>query len=197
MCFFPQVEATKGERVWDELLEKGGAVSLKLLEGCLSRSHSLNMARGPGQGGFCKRFPDLEEIRAMVPDPYMLRYQYADGVKATCLLLSGLVNDFTFAAQIAGEERPLATLHYLDSYGGHGDHGKGPGSNVQYSSILMSGAEKMFLSGEAHVPIERTLLTGGLVEAGCQSLTLGKRIETPHLAEVSYQPSPLSSFGFD
>ena len=107
------------------------------------------------------------------------------------------MNDFTFAATIKGQEAPLATLHYLDSYGGHGDHGKGPGSNVQYSSILMSGAERMFLSGEAHVPIERTLLTGGLVEAGCQSLTLGKRIETPHLAEVAYQPAPLSNFGFE
>lgn len=124
------------------------------------------------------------------------RYEYADGVRATCLLLSGLVNDFTFAGKIAGEEAPLATLHYLDSYGGHGDHGKGPGSNVQYSSILMAGAERMFLSGKAHVPIERTLLTGGLVEAGCQSLTLKKRVETPHLTGVCYQPPHLSNFGF-
>ena len=124
------------------------------------------------------------------------RYEYTDGVSATCLLLSGVVNDFTFAAKIAGEDAPLATLHYLDSYGGHGDHGNGPGSNVQYSSILMSGAERMFLSGKAHVPIERTLLTGGLVEAGCQSLTLKKRIETPHLAGLCYQPARISNFGF-
>ena len=29
---------------------------------------------------------------------------------------------------------------------------------------VQSGAERMFLSGVAHQPIERTLLTGGLVE---------------------------------
>jgi hypothetical protein len=61
----------------------------------------------------------------------------------------------------------------------------------------MSGAERMFLSGEAHVPIERTLLTGGLVEAGCQSLTLKKRIETPHLAHVHYEAASISNFGFE
>ena len=53
----------------------------------------------------------------------------------------------------------------------------------------------MFLSGEAHVPIERTLLTGGLVEAGCQSLTLGERVETPHLAEVRYSVGPERLWG--
>ena len=53
------------------------------------------------------------------------------------------------------------------------------------------------LLGAPHPPIERTLLTGGLVEAGCQSLTLGERVETPHLAEVAYQPAPLSNFGFE
>ena len=39
------VEATQGDGVWQAL--ESGEISLKLLEGCLSRSHSLNMACGP------------------------------------------------------------------------------------------------------------------------------------------------------
>lgn len=69
------VEATRGEDVWRALLEDSeGGPSLKLLEACLSRSHSLNMARGAGNGGFCKRFPSVDEMREMAKEPYMIRY---------------------------------------------------------------------------------------------------------------------------
>ena len=39
------VEATQGDGVWSAL--ESGEINLKLLEGCLSRSHSLNMACEP------------------------------------------------------------------------------------------------------------------------------------------------------
>ena len=58
----------------------------------------------------------------------------------------------------------------------------------------MSKAEEMFLTGKAPYPIERTLLTTGLVAAGMESLgTNQKRLETPHLA-VKYQPPKQSLF---
>ena len=51
-----------------------------------------------------------------------------------------------------------------------------------------------FLTGEAPYPVERTLLTSGLVEAGLKSLAKGQqRIDTPHLA-VRYEPSRESTF---
>jgi hypothetical protein len=58
----------------------------------------------------------------------------------------------------------------------------------------MSKAEEMFMTGKAPYPIERTLLTTGLVAAGMQSLASDqKRLETPHLA-VRYQPPKASLF---
>ena len=58
----------------------------------------------------------------------------------------------------------------------------------------MSQAERMFVTGKAPYPIERTLLTTGLVAAGLQSLAEGqKRIETPHLA-VRYRSRRESTF---
>jgi hypothetical protein len=47
----------------------------------------------------------------------------------------------------------------------------------------------MFLTSEAPFPIERTLLTTGLVAAGMESLAKEqKRLETPHLA-IKYMPT--------
>lgn len=66
---------------------------------------------------------------------------------------------------------------------------------VQYSSILMTNAEKMFLTRKAGYPIERTLLTSGVVEAACQSLTYKKRISTPHMASLTYMAPAQSLFG--
>ena len=50
------------------------------------------------------------------------------------------------AAKLKGQESVVSTLFYLDSGNTNGGNA---GHNVQYSSILMSGAEKMFLS-ESH-----------------------------------------------
>ncbi len=50
------------------------------------------------------------------------------------------------------------------------------------------------MTGKSPYPIERTLLTTGLVEAGVRSLGTGqKRIETPHLA-ICYQARRESTF---
>jgi hypothetical protein len=69
-----------------------------------------------------------------------------------------------------------------------------PNPNVVYSAALMSKAEEMFVTGNAPYPVERTLLTSGLVQAGLQSLAAGqKRHATPHLA-VRYQPPRESQF---
>ncbi len=100
---------------------------------------------------FSHRYPTPEQIRKWVKDPIAYRIEYADGVKATMLLMNGLVGDFTFAARLAGQAEPLSTLFYLP-----------PNPNVTYSASLMAQAEATFLTGRAPCPIERTLLTAVL-----------------------------------
>lgn len=168
------MQALRGDPVWQAMEAgswKAGGLDAELFEACLCRCQTL--AQGPE---FSHRHPTVQQMRSWVKTPVAYRFEYADGLKATMLLMNGLVGDFTFAARIKGQASPISTLFYLP-----------PNPNVVYSAALMSKAEEMFLTGKAPYPIERTLLTTGLVAAGMQSLAAGqKRLETPHLA-VRYQ----------
>jgi hypothetical protein len=168
------VQALRGDSVWKAMEAgswKAGGWDPKLFDACLCRSHTLAQA-----ATYSHRYPKPKQMREWVKAPVAYRIEYADGLKATMLLMNGLVGDFTFAARVKGEAEPLSTLFYLP-----------PNPNVVYSAALMSKAEEMFLTGKAPHPIERTLVTTGLVEAGMQSLSKDqKRLETPHLA-VRYQ----------
>lgn len=175
------LQALRGDSFWNGMNAgswKAGGWDPALFEACLSRSQTL--AQPPA---FSHRYPTARQIREWVKEPVAYRFEYADGLKATMLLMNGLVGDFTFAARIKGQAEPLSTLFYLP-----------PNPNVVYSAALMSKAEEMFLSGKAPYPIERTLLTTGLVAAGMESLFCGqKRLDTPHLA-IRYTAPRASTF---
>lgn len=164
------LQAIRGDAVWKAMAEKSwdaGGWDARLFEACLCRSQTL--AQTPTGND---RYPTPEQMREWVKDPIGYRYEYIDGTKATMLLMNGLVSDFTFAARVKGESEPLSTLFYLP-----------PNPNVTYSAVLMSKAEELFVTGKPPYPIDRTLLTTGLVEAGVRSLGEGqRRLETPHLA---------------
>jgi hypothetical protein len=175
------VRAMRGAAVWKAMESDGwadGGWDPRLFEACLARSQTLTQPET-----FSDRYPTGEQIRKWVRDPVAYRIEYADGTRATMLLMNGLVGDFTFAARLKGEPEPLSTLFYLP-----------PNPNVVYSAALMSKAEEMFQTGKPPCPIERTLLTTGLVEACVRSLGTGQeRIETPHLA-IPYQAPRESMF---
>src|SRR4051812_10873595 len=175
------VQGLRGEAVWEAMSagswSKGGWDS-RLFDACLSRSQTLAQPET-----FSDRYPTPEQMRAWVKDPVAYRIEYTDGLRGTMLLMNKLVGDFTFAARLAGQDEPLSTLFYLP-----------PNPNVTYSAELMSRVEAMFLSGRVPYPIERTLLTSGLLAAAVRSLGEGqKRIETPHLA-IRYQAPRESTF---
>jgi hypothetical protein len=175
------LQALRGEAIWKAMQAdswQAGGWDPRLLEACLCRSQTLAQPET-----FSHRHPTPKQIREWVKDPVLYRFEYADGLKASMLLLNGLVNDFTFAARLQNRQEPLSTLFYLP-----------PTPNVTYSAGLMAKAEEMFLTGKPPFPIERTLLTTGLVAAGTQSLGSGQKLlETPHLA-IQYRVPEASGF---
>jgi hypothetical protein len=174
------MHALRGDAVWKAMDAGGwsaGGWDPELFEACLCRSQTLAQAPTTSH-----RYPTQEQMREWVKEPVAFRYEHADGLKATMLLMNGLVMDFTFAAKLKNQTEPLSTLFYLP-----------PNPNVVYSAALMSKAEETFLTGKAPYPVERTLLTSGLVEAGMQSLGKNQRLETPHL-NVQYKAPEKSQF---
>ena len=175
------MHALKGDAVWKALDSgswAGGGWDPVLFEACLSRSHTLKQPES-----FSHRYPTREQMQAWVKDPIAYRFEYNDGLRATMLLMNGLTEDFLVAAKLKDQAEPLSTLYHLP-----------PNPNVVYSAALMSQAEKMFVTGKAPYPVERTLLTSGLVQAGLQSLADGqKQNATPHLA-VKYEAPRESAF---
>lgn len=175
------VQALRGDAVW-KAMEQGswakGGWNPQLFEACLSRSQTLKQPET-----FSHRYPTYEQIKAFVKEPIIYRIEYADGLKATMMLMNGLIGDITVAAKVKSQAEPVSTLFYLPEV-----------PNVTYSASLMAKAEETFLTGKAPCPIERTLLTSGLVSAGTRSLgSEQKRFETPHLA-VKYKAPQESTF---
>jgi len=176
------IHALRGDAVWDAMRAgswANGGWSPALFEACLCRSQSLT----PTRKGFNHVYPDVDQLPAVVPDPVAYRYEHADGLKGTILLLTGLVADITFAARVKGRRNPLSSLMYLP-----------PHAVCNFFSPQVYHMETLFVAGEAPYPVERTLLTTGVTAAGVESLWRGqKRIETPHLG-IRYQPTEASTF---
>jgi hypothetical protein len=99
-CGVVSMHALRGDAVW-QAIDAGswerGDWDAGLFEACLCRSQTL--AQPPT---FSDRHPTAEEMRQWVKEPAAYRFEYADGLKATMLLLNGLVEDFTFAARLKG-----------------------------------------------------------------------------------------------
>jgi hypothetical protein len=175
------VQAYRGARFWDALRE--GVWPRPLMEAALTRSHTLT----PARQGFNHILPTDGDLRRLVEDPVAYRYEHADGLKCTLLLMSGLVRDFNFAASVNGSREPWSTQMYLPMPDGRT-------TLANFFSPLVNHMEKLFLTGRSPYPVERTLLTTGLTAAGIESLHLGqKRFDTPHLA-IRYQPREESTF---
>lgn len=176
------VEAYRGERFWKALEE--GVWPRELMNAALCRSHTLT----PSRQGFNNDFPTLDDMKRLVKDPVAYRYEHADGLMSTILLMNGLVEDFNFAAQIDGQSKPFSVQMYLPM----------PPRRTtlaNFFSPLVNHIEKMFLTGKPSYPVERTLLTTGLTAAGVESLYRGQvRYETPHLAAIAYGPVTESTY---
>jgi hypothetical protein len=175
------LQAYRGDKFWDALRE--GRWSRRLMEAALCRSHTLT----PAREGFNDILPTDDDLRRLVTDPVAYHYEHDDGLICTMILFDGLVKDFNFAADVQGRREPFSTQMYLPMPDGRT-------TLADFFNPLVNNMEKMFLTGKPTYPVERTLLTTGMVEAGIESLyRQQERYETPHLA-ITYQPTRESTF---
>ena len=108
-------------------------------------------------------------------NPAVFLIEHRDGFKSAMLMLSGYINNFAYAGKSEGGID--ATEFYLQN--------GGPYAHFSYLSLNI---EEMFLTGRSQYPVERTLLTTGILDAAMQSRYQGYiRLETPYLSEITYQ----------
>ncbi len=180
-CGVKWLKAYRGDTFWNAHHEQ--VWSCELFESALCRSHTLT----PSRPGFNNPFPTLDEMKEIVKDPIAYHYEHQDGLKSTMILMNGLVQDFNFAAYIGTDSEILSTQMYLPM----------PPARTTLANFFspqVNNIEQMFLTGKATYPVERTLLTTGLVAAGVDSLFEdGSKQDTPHL-DISYQSTPESTF---
>ena len=161
------VQMIEGDAVWKAGEE--GRWSKELLAAAFSRSDTLL-----GVSDTESRPQDLArngELPKLVRNPAAYFIEYRDGLKATLLMLNGALKDYNFAARVRG--LGLRSTQFLLT----------PNPNVTYSACLMSKVEEMIATGKAPYPVERTLLTSGILEACLTSKVQDhKRLETAPLA---------------
>lgn len=172
------VQLIEGGAVWKAADED--RYSKELLAAALSRSDTpLGLTVTDG------RTQDLlssGELRNLAKTPAAYFIEYRDGLKATMLMLNGAIKDFNFAARLTGGQ--LWSTQFLLT----------PEPNVTYSACLMHKVEQMFEAGSAPYPVDRTLLTSGILEACLTSkLQNHARLETPQLS-VAYAAPRESQF---
>lgn len=173
----------------DALWEAGdrGVWSWELLGHALGRSHSVNVGEIKQNTLDFRPPPGLDSITKL-RHPYGFIIEYVDGLRATVLILNGHVDDTTVAARIenpgGGGESIVSTLMYLPAP---------PGAS--FFNPLVLRIEDFFKAGKAPYPVQRTQLTGGILDVALESRVKGqKRFETPELAAIDYKAPADSGF---
>ena len=152
------VQCLTGPAIWQE--GNAGRWSWDLLHAALARSENAGV-----------RALTAADLQAKTKDPEVFVVEYRDGFRASVLMLYGVVEEFLFAGRVKDASSPVSTLFWLqDKPFGH------------FARLNMA-VEKMFLTGKATYPVERTLLTTGILDRAMHSRhQKGTKLETPELA---------------
>ncbi|MES3019250.1 MAG: hypothetical protein V4721_15800 [Bacteroidota bacterium] len=145
------VEGLKGDDVW-------AAIDSGRISGALVNA-ACDTIQGKATGS----------MREVVKTPYAVIVKYSDGTKGSILMLNEYVNSgWAYAAKANG--KTVATEFVLDN-------------SMSYShfSYLSLNIQKFIVTGKPTAPIERNLMTSGIIDMGIRSLAQGEVIKTPFL----------------
>jgi hypothetical protein len=172
------VHAARGEKLWEMLAERESTQQLFL--SALCRSHFL-----PVETGYPTERMSFAWARKTMPDTTGYFIEHLDGF-STAIFLTG-IRDFNYAGMRADNGEIIGCQMMLPM----------PGSSAttaDFFNPLSFHVEQMILNRSTIYPIERTLLTSGMVIGGVDSLFASEsRIETPGMA-IAYQGPRESMF---
>jgi hypothetical protein len=154
------VHGIKGNAVWDAIDD--GRISAKLVDDAFK---SIKQKK-------------TGNLRDLVKEPFAVMVKYNDGTKGAVLLFNGHTHPradklpskagWAYAAQANG--KVVAAEFILDASLSH-----------SHFSYLMYNFENYVMTGKSAAPLERNLLTSGIIDMGVRSIVEGKPKETPFL----------------
>ena len=177
------VHALRGAKLWEALATPDREVTRQLIVAALCRSHNL-----PVQGGYPTDRVTFEWARQTLPDTLGYLIQHRDGFRTTLLLTA--IRDFNYAGWRRDTGEIVSCQMYLPMPGQSA-------TTADFFNPLARHIETLVLERRAAYPVERTLLTSGMVIGGVESLHQGQvPVPTPQM-EVRYQGPPESLFRRD
>jgi hypothetical protein len=148
-----------------------------LLDAALARSESANLGDVRANAGKVA----MPGMPAGPPVAFLIEYR--DGARGTVLLLNGHLQDFVFAADTTSVLQPVSCLFHLP-----------PPPGARHFNGQAAAIEQLINTGRSPQPLERTLLTTGILEALMTShARRSERIETPEL-DMRYEPPADAGF---
>jgi hypothetical protein len=162
------IRALSGDAMWQAC--DRGEFSKELFEETIRRAPAY--AKG-----------DYRELTRKTKDAGVWLIEYKDGFKGAVAMLNGFLYEgdgagFCFAGRVKGEDKPRSCQFYLQQ----------PDPFAHFAELVKA-FETMVRTSHPPYPVERTLLTTGMLDAIMTSHhSGGKLIETPHL-NITYQPT--------
>jgi hypothetical protein len=154
-----RVQCLEGPAVWQA--GRQGRYDRSLLDAALARIPNFNS----------------NNLEAAVPDPVVFLIEYGDGFRASVFTLNPAAGAWSIAWRSVGEPEPQATLFWTQE-----------ARPLGHFTFLVRGIEQMMHTGRPPRPLQRTLLTSGLMDFLLTSRHKGGiAIDTPELA-IHYRP---------
>jgi hypothetical protein len=153
------VQCITGAAVWRAGAD--GIYDRSLLDAALSRLKERPLPKG-------RRIEDL------VPEPVLFVVDYNDGLRGCVFTLNGALIEWAAAWRYSGDRSMESTLFWTQE-----------ARPFYHFNLLFMGIERMIHTGRPTWPVERTLLTSGILDAALRSKRDGgRRLDTPWLDVV-------------
>lgn len=157
------VQCLEGPAVWQAADE--GKWDRKLLDAALQRLQERPLPAG-------------KRIEELVPRPQLFLIEYRDGLRVAVVTLNYVVVEWAAAWRTADSDAISSTLFWTHEWRPFG-----------HFAVMLRDIDDFFVRRQPPWPLERTLLTTGLLAALLESRRAqGQRLETPQLA-IRYRAS--------
>jgi hypothetical protein len=174
------VQAMRGQKVWQRLAER--ETTRRLFFAALARSFTCS-----GSSKYPGMLPDLAWLRQNLRNPVAYFIEHLDGFRTWLFLLNGIVLDFNYAGLLRRTGEIVSCQMYLPMP-------PALATLADFFNPLVNNIERMLLDNVAPYPVERTLLSSGMVIFALESLYRGQvQVETPEL-KVAYRAPAQSTF---